>query len=98
MGASLPTEALVEADGTASGAGRSALALLFLREHPRSLLSLVPTIFRRASLFRPGWVGPWTYWLLSAALLGAFGLAGVAVTRAARSDETSHSPQRDPVE
>ena len=98
MGASLPTEALVEADGTASGAGQSALALLFLREHPRSLLSLVPTIFRRASLFRPGWVGPWTYWLLSAALLGAFGLAGVAVSRAARSDETSHSPRRDPVE
>jgi hypothetical protein len=98
MGAPLSQQALLGDDGTASGAGQAALALLFLREHPRSLLSLVPTIFRRASLFRPGWVRPWTYWLLSAALFGAFVLAGVAVTRAARSDETSHSPQRDPVQ
>jgi len=98
MGASLPTQALLDDDGTASGAGQQALALLFLRQHPRSLLSLVPTIFRRASLFRPGWVGPWTYWVLSAALLGAFALAGVAVTRATRSDEASFAPRDDAVE
>lgn len=98
MGAPLPNVALVGDDGTASGAGQAALALLFLRPHSQSLLSLLPTVFSRASLFRPGWIGPWTYWLLSAALLGTFVLAGVAVTRAARSDETSYSPQGDPIE
>jgi hypothetical protein len=45
---------------------RRALTLRFLRGHPRSVLSQVPVIFRRASLFRPGWVGPWTFWLLGA--------------------------------
>lgn len=29
-----------------------------------SLLSQVPEVFKRASLFRPGGVGPWTYWVL----------------------------------
>jgi hypothetical protein len=28
----------------------------------RTLLSLLPDIAHRAALFRPGWVGPWTYW------------------------------------
>ncbi|MET0817716.1 MAG: hypothetical protein ABWZ67_09180, partial [Solirubrobacteraceae bacterium] len=27
-----------------------------------TLLSLLPDIAHRAALFRPGWVGPWTYW------------------------------------
>ena len=89
MGATPRDKALAEDDGTASGSGHAALALLFKRQHPRSLLSLVPTIFGRASLFRPGWVGPWAYWLLSAALLCAFGLAAAAVFWAVRSDATS---------
>ena len=86
MGAALPNQALVDDDGTASGAGQAAIALLFIRPHPRSVLSLVPTIFVRASLFRPGWVGPWAYWLLSVALLSTFGLAALAVARAVRAD------------
>jgi hypothetical protein len=98
MGAPLPNVALVGDDGTASSAGQAALALLFLRPHSTSLLSLVPTIFARASLFRPGWVGAWTYWLLSAAFLGTFVLAAVAVTRAARSDEANDPPPGDPLQ
>ena len=47
---------------------RNAIALRFLRE-PRSVLSQVPTIFRRAALFRPDWVGPWTFWLLAAGVV-----------------------------
>lgn len=42
----------------------SALALRFLGE-PRSVASQVPVIFQRAALFRPGWVGPWTFWALA---------------------------------
>jgi hypothetical protein len=59
-----------------------ALSLLFLGAHPSSLLSQVPKIFSRASLFRPTWVGPWTFWLLALALVLAFPLAAVAVARA----------------
>lgn len=39
------------------------MMLDFLRE-PRSMLSLLPTVFRRAALFHPAWVGAWTFWLL----------------------------------
>jgi hypothetical protein len=40
------------------------LSLQFARGGRESLLSLAPTIFHRASLFRPGWTGPWTYYVL----------------------------------
>lgn len=30
----------------------------------RSLASQLPVVFERASLFRPPWVGAWTYWLV----------------------------------
>jgi hypothetical protein len=97
MGAALPNRALAEDDGSASGSGANAVALLFERQHPRSLLSLIPTIFRRASLFRPTWVGPWTYWLLSAAVLGTFALATLAVIRAAQADApTGDQPHGSP--
>lgn len=42
----------------------------------RSLLAQIPTIFHRASLFRPAWVGAWTYYVLLGLVLPlAFGLA-----------------------
>lgn len=69
-----------------SRSGVAAIALVFTRRHPRSLLSLFPTIFKRAAVFRPSWVGPWTFWALVAGVLAAFLLAGVATTRAVRSD------------
>ncbi len=62
------------------------LSLVFERAKPRSLLSLVPTIFDRAALFRPSWVGAWTFWVLAFALLAAVVLGGAAVSRAARAD------------
>lgn len=64
----------------------NAIALLFLRPHAQSLFSMLPTIFRRAMLFRPTWVGAWTFWLLAAAVLGAFALGAVAVARASSAD------------
>lgn len=50
----------VEVDGRDR---RTDLMLVFTRK-PRSLLSQVPEVFERASLFRPVWIGPWAYWLL----------------------------------
>lgn len=86
LGDQPPNQVIAGDDGSATGSPGESIALLFLRPHPRSLLSLVPTMFRRAALFRPGWVGAWTYWVLGAAILAAFALAGLAVTRAVQSD------------
>lgn len=65
------------------------ITLRFLRERPRSALSLVPTMFRRASLFRFGFVGAWTFWALAAALALAVPLlCAFALARAARGAES----------
>jgi hypothetical protein len=45
------------------------IAMVFPRPEPKSVLALVPQMFRRAALFRPGWVGAWTFWLLAALIL-----------------------------
>ena len=73
-----------------------AAALLFLEPHDRSLLSLVPTALRRAALFRPGWVGAWTFWALGVALLLGFGVLGFAVVWAARDDTREDGGQTGP--
>ena len=69
-----------------------AIALVLLRPRPRTLLSLVPTIFARAALFKASWVGSWTFWGLCAALLGAFALTGVAVAQAVRDEVSRDDP------
>jgi hypothetical protein len=45
------------------------ISLETVRPGRESLLGLVPTIFHRATLFRPSWVGAWTYYLLLGLLL-----------------------------
>ncbi len=84
-------------DGRRTGAD---LSMLLLRTHPASLLSLLPTVFRRAALFRPGWVGTWTFWLLSGLLLAAFPVCALALGAAVRADasetgEPSPLPSED---
>ena len=43
----------------------------------RSKLALLPAVMERAALFRPGWVGAWTPWLLVFALVPALGFAAL---------------------
>jgi len=45
------------------------LTLVFLAAERRSMLTLLPQVFERASVFRPEWVGAWVFWLLTAATL-----------------------------
>lgn len=67
--------------------GENVLSIDFLRAEPASALSLVPEIFTRASLFRPGWVGAWTFWILLAALLvGVPALLGRSLAAAVGDD------------
>jgi predicted membrane protein DUF2142 len=53
--------------------------------HKRSLISQLPDIVQRASLFRPGIVGPWTYVVLLVLLMPAAGLLGLRAL--GRADE-----------
>ena len=59
---------------------------LVLLAPPASSLSLIPTAFSRASLFRPSWVGVWTFWALLAGLILAVVMAGLAIGAAAGAD------------
>ena len=84
--------------GTAAAKTRSAatldgsplevdLTVEFLRQRPRSALAALPDMFRRASVFSAGWVGPWTFWLLAAAVFaGVPVLLGWSLLRAAEAE------------
>jgi hypothetical protein len=67
--------------------GGPRFSLVLLSDGNRSLLGSLSLAFSRASLWRFSWVGAWTFWVLAIALLMAFGLAVVAVIRAADDDE-----------
>ena len=70
-------------DGRPAGAARVAVWFRPQAGARRSLAAQLPTVFRRASLFRPPWVGPWTYWLLLGLVLPlACGLALFLLIRA----------------
>jgi hypothetical protein len=60
---------------------------LVLLGDKRSLLSSLSTAFTRASLWRPSWVGSWTFWALAIGLLATFGLGIGAVASAAAEDD-----------
>lgn len=73
---------------TTNGRTRPAEFSLVLVSPPTtSLLGQLGTAFSRASLFRPGWVGAWTFWLLTLGLLGTIVLAAMAINAAARADQ-----------
>jgi hypothetical protein len=60
-----------------------------------SLLDSLGLAFSRAALWRPSWVGPWTFWVLAIALLGTFGLGVAATVAAATDDEEPDQGVRD---
>ena len=68
------------------------LSLQLLRPRSRSLLSLIPAVFRRAALWRPGWVGAWTFWALCVLLLVALGAAGWGLAAALSAPEPRSTP------
>jgi hypothetical protein len=64
------------------------LGLTFVREESRSMLGLVPEAFERAALFRPDWVGAWTFWVLLGLVLAGLPLLLAAAYRSAVTDST----------
>lgn len=67
------------------------IGVTFLREEPRSMLALVPDAFERAALFRPAWVGAWTFWVLLGLVVAGLPLLLMAAYRSAVIDSTSAS-------
>lgn len=57
----------------------------------RTLISALPTIFERAALWAPGWVGAWTFWLFLVLLPLAACLACWQLVRLLRGDESPDS-------
>lgn len=90
-GAATETSGQLVAAGFRSG---DAIAVEFLRDHPPSLLSLLPTVFHRAALLKLSGVGPWTFWVLLAALVGGFALAAWAIAAALSEDADGEAAPR----
>jgi hypothetical protein len=68
------------------------IGLELIRTDDRSLLAALPDALDHAALFRPGWVGAWTYWLLLAALVvGAPLLLARALASASDEDDGGSS-------
>ena len=65
------------------------IAYQLVRSGHETLFRLFPTIFHRASLFRPSWVGAWAYYVAAIVLVLVL-LAAVGTLLA-----TSSGPQRD---
>jgi hypothetical protein len=55
------------------------------------MLALVPDAFERAALFRPAWVGAWTFWVLLGLVVAGMPLLLMAAYRSAVIDSTSAS-------
>jgi hypothetical protein len=72
---------------TVAGVATGQRFSLVLLSDGGSLLGSLSTAFSRASLWRPSWVGSWTFWLLGIALLAAFGVGVSAVVSAAAADD-----------
>lgn len=62
------------------------LTLVFHRSGERSLLAALPGAFRHAALFKAGWVGAWTVWLVALAVVGLVPLALALALRSLRDD------------
>jgi hypothetical protein len=69
----------------------SEFSLVLFEPSRHSLLAALPTAFSRAALFRFSWVGPWTFWVLTLALLGTIGACGWALVAATRADSLGRS-------
>jgi hypothetical protein len=67
------------------------IAVTFLRDEPKSMLELVPEAFERAALFRPAWVGAWSFWVLLGLVVAGVPLLLAAAYRSAATDSTSAS-------
>jgi hypothetical protein len=77
------------------GTSNSEFSLVLLHQSGQSLLGSLPLAFGRASLWRPSWVGSWTFWVLAGLLLTTIAFGAVAVASAGRADERAPTQPLD---
>jgi hypothetical protein len=65
------------------------VAFTFVDER-RSMLAQLPRAFERAGVFRPGFVGPWLYWVLAGAVL--LGIPLLLARALADADDATRAP------
>jgi hypothetical protein len=80
------------------GVPNSEFSLVLLRRSGQTLLGSLPLAFGRAALWRPSWVGSWTFWVLAGLLLTTILLGSLAIASAARADERSRTQPPDRVD
>jgi hypothetical protein len=66
------------------------LSFVFLDDDSQSMLAQLPQVFERASVFRPGFAGPWLFWVLAAAVL--LGVPVLLARALADADEATRAP------
>jgi hypothetical protein len=72
------------------------LTLVFERA-PRSALAAIPDLFEHASVFHPGWVEPWVFWLLCILVFAGIPVAlALGLASAARDDSDASAGQINP--
>lgn len=60
------------------------ISIEYMRAGSDSTWSMIPTVFSRAALFRPSFVGAWTFWLAALLAFGLIAAAWVLLLRAGR--------------
>jgi len=70
-------------------------SLVLFSGHGQSLLGALGKAFSRASLFRPSWIGAWTFWALAVALVATIAFGAVAIAAAASADSDDAPAQAD---
>lgn len=70
------------------------LWLQLLSARPHRFLGSLGLAFRRAALFRPDWVGAWTFWALLVLLFAGFPAVVIAVRSALRDEPGSPVDER----
>jgi len=79
-------------DGRPTPSGRVSLWFLGPPGVEKSIADQLPQIFRRAALFRPGFVGAWTYWALFLVGLPLLGYAAIRLVATAGSSRRRRVP------
>jgi hypothetical protein len=67
-------------------ASQRAFSMVLMEPEQHSFIGSLGLAFSRASLFRPSWVGVWTFWALLIGLLLTVPLAAVAISAAISSE------------
>lgn len=62
------------------------ISIEYMRGGKQSALAAAPTVFDRASLYRPSWVGPWTYYAVFLAVFAVLLVGILLLLRIGRSE------------